>query len=190
MKFVGFLPLLVYGWDLDLRFEKASYNVFLEPSEEFTVIVGGTAGTGGQWMHYEPNPDTLIYLGTKYKYLAPEGMTGGPFTNKMIFKAGQNDEVTELRLAYARSWEFDFNLLKTSPDYMWHSNVWNSKLVTVYVNGHIKKIDLTGVNNIQLHRETVQAKVGDLIRVTLKETPSTGFHWSFLGAYNDADSSI
>ena len=117
-------------------------------------------------------------------------MTGGPFTNKMIFKAGQNDEVTELRLAYARSWEFDFNLLKTSPDYMQHSNVWNSKLVTVYVNGHIKKIDLTGVNNIQLHRETVQAKVGDLIRVTLKETPSTGFHWSFLGAYNDADSSI
>ena len=47
MKFVGFLPLLAHGWDLDLRFEKASYNVFLEPSEEFTVIVGGTAGTGG-----------------------------------------------------------------------------------------------------------------------------------------------
>ncbi len=58
-------------------------------------------------MHYEPSPDTLIYLGTKYMYQAPEGMTGGPFKNKMIFKAGKNKENTELRLAYARSWEFD-----------------------------------------------------------------------------------
>ena len=62
------MPLLAYGWDLDLRFQNAPTSVYLEPSEEFTVIVGGIAGTGGQWMHYEQNTDTLIYVGTKYMY--------------------------------------------------------------------------------------------------------------------------
>jgi len=98
--------------------------------------------------------------------------------------------VTELRLAYARSWKFDFELLKTSNDYLSDSQVWNSKLVTVEVKGNVQKIDLTGINNLESYKETVQAKVGDWIRVMLKETPLSGYHWFIYGNENQADSPI
>ena len=117
-------------------------------------------------------------------------MTGGPFKNKMIFKAGKNQETTELRLAYARSWEFDSELLKTATYDTWSSKVWNSKLLSVYVDLNIKKIDLSTLNNSELYTETVNASVGDLIRLSLRETPTAGFHWVFHGASTDEDSSI
>ena len=129
MKFLGFMPLLAYAWDLDLRVPDAPSSVYLEPGEEFTVIVGGSAGTGGQWMHYEPNPDTFTYVDNKYTYEAPEGMTGGPFKSEMNFKAGNNEGTTELRLAYTRSWEFDSEVLKTEPYDTWSKKVWNSNLL-------------------------------------------------------------
>ena len=119
MKFLRFIPLVAFAWDLDLRVPDAPSSVYLEPGEEFTAIVGGSAGTGGQWMHYEQNPDILTFIDTKYTYEAPEGMTGGPFKNEMKFKAGKNQGTTELRLALARSWEFDSELLKTTPYETW-----------------------------------------------------------------------
>jgi len=141
-------------------------------------------------MHYEPNPEALIYLDTKFEYNAPKSFVGGPFTSKMKFKAGPNELVAELRLAYARSWEFDFELLKTSNSYLSNRKAWNSKLVTVEIKGNVQKIDLTGINNLESYKETVQAKVGDWIRVTLKETPLSGYHWFIQGNENGADSPI
>ena len=40
------------AWDLDLRAsEYPETNLFLAPGDEVNIILGGTAGTGGQWMY-------------------------------------------------------------------------------------------------------------------------------------------
>ena len=54
----------------------------------------------------------------------------------------------------------------------------------------MNKIDLSSLNNTEHHFDTVNASLGDLIRVTLRETPTSGFRWSFNGASTDPDSAI
>ena len=45
------------AWELDLwRQTKREANIFVAPGEEVDIILGGTAGTGGQWMYYLTNP--------------------------------------------------------------------------------------------------------------------------------------
>lgn len=54
---------LAYGWENDLRYtEENSSNVFLTPGEEVDFVLGGTAGTGGQWMYGLTNQFVLGFV--------------------------------------------------------------------------------------------------------------------------------
>ena len=46
------LVAIAQGWLIDLReTEEPESNLFLAPGDEVEIIVGGSAGTGGQWMY-------------------------------------------------------------------------------------------------------------------------------------------
>ena len=62
MKLFGLLPIIALGWEIDARNSDSPIGVWLDANEEFSIIVGGSAGTGGQWMHYEPNPDLVEFV--------------------------------------------------------------------------------------------------------------------------------
>ena len=77
-----------------------------------SLVVSGTAGTGAKWMNHVSNSDVVSYVEQHYISEAENGESGGPFRLKLDFTFSNPGE-SEVRLAYARPWEFDSDLFKS-----------------------------------------------------------------------------
>lgn len=93
-------------------------------------------------MQLSTDPDVLTFIDSVYKYEQPE-LTGGRFKESFNFKAGVKLGDAELRLAFARPWEFNPELLKTSTNEYWKNQVWEYKILTVNLPAVMRKIDLS-----------------------------------------------
>ena len=71
----------IFAWEYDLRrMEEEKSNLYLNLGEKVEVILGGSAGTGGQWIYGFTNPFIFNIIDQSYLYEPKEpGMTGGPF---------------------------------------------------------------------------------------------------------------
>ncbi len=72
-------------WDYDIReMTEASSNLWLAPGEEANLLLGGSVGTGGQWMYKFTNNFVLKLEDHTYTHEPiGEGATGGPFQLKL-----------------------------------------------------------------------------------------------------------
>lgn len=154
MKIAGFI-LVAQAWELDLRIPYQA-SIYLEPDEQLTVVLGGNAGTGAKWMHYQTDSDILTFVDSVYTYEEPE-LDGGSFRENITFKSGLKDGEAELRFAFARPWQFDVELLKTPTNENWQSQVWESKILEVHVNANMKQIDFSSLKAKELGQAQVIA---------------------------------
>ena len=56
----------------------------------------------------------------------------------------------------------------------------------------MKKVDLTSLKNTQTYQitATVDSTLGGLVRIYLRETPASGFRWSFDGTNDTSTAAV
>ena len=167
MKITGLLLFFAQAWELDLRIPYQS-SIYLEPNEQLTVVLGGNAGTGAKWLHYQTDSEILTFIDSVYTYEEPE-LDGGSFRESIIFTGGPKNGEAELRFAFARPWQFDMELLKTPTNEYWQTQAWESKILEVHVDANMKKIDFSSLKVRELGQGQVVASVGNLVKVTCSD---------------------
>ena len=129
------------AWKVDLRIPGGNESdLYLNRGDQVDIIVGGTAGTGGQWMYGVSNVFIFGFVDQVYEYLpAREGDLGGPF--KLTLKMKANDEIPAaasnrgmLRLAYARPWDFSMAKIFDYESEAWRDDCWNYQVINYQVD--------------------------------------------------------
>ena len=166
------LPSLALALETNLLQKTEPFDFYCHKGETLSFVVPGSAGQGAQWLQQVENDWVLSYKDSHHVYQAEESL-GGHFELSMNFEAVQNG-VSEIRLAYARPWEFDQNLMSASHD-TWEHLTWNTRLITVHVVDEMKSVDL--VTLFRDGKVEIEVKQGELVFIQLNETLDSKFDY-------------
>jgi len=179
------------AWTVDLRNNyEDNHTMYIKAGETLEVLVDGMSGTGYKWISnvdYQQQlndkaPGHIQFVEETKMQDAPRGffgnddesevMMGGKKSYQLNFSTEEGSEYDEeLKFVYARSW-----MLKEFPEERANAgNDWSQIRVVA------KKefaYDLQSDNfNLENLPSDMNVAPGDLIRLVIRENPTTGFWW-------------
>ena len=182
------------AWTVDLRNNyEGAHTIYIKSGESIDVLLDGNVGTGYKWINsvdYANNTDNdhfntnnIHFQGESKVEDDPVGMLGGAQDMRMAsmghattWKHTFNTEdgldfAEDIKFVYERPW-----MLHSFPETRSEATI-NFSSVNVIAKSQFA-YDLASDNfNLDNMPNNIQVRQGDLIRLVIRENPTTGYWW-------------